>query len=226
MRNLLILVTTLSFSFTYAQQNKNTLPKGFIYIEEIIPNAQIDIRYLTSDNFVGKPVNGYKKNVAILTKPATLALAKVEKELNSKNLGIKIFDTYRPQRAVDHFKAWAKAIDDTITKRKYYPSIDKKNLFRDGFIASKSAHSRGSTIDLTIIDLKTKKELDMGTVFDFFGPQSAHNYPKLTTTQKKNRQLLKSLMVKHGFKPYAKEWWHYSFINEPYKKTYFDFDVK
>lgn len=226
MRNLVLLITTLSFSFTYAQQKENKLPKSFIYIQEIIPDAQVDIRYLTADNFVGKPVNGYKKNVAILTKPATLALAKVEKELNSKNLGIKIFDTYRPQRAVDHFKVWAKAIDDTITKRKYYPNIDKRNLFRDGFIASKSAHSRGSTIDLTIIDLKTKKELDMGTVFDFFGPQSAHSYPKLTKTQKKNREILKSVMMKYGFKPYAKEWWHYTYINEPYKNTYFDFEVQ
>ncbi len=226
MKNLFIVFTLLLVSSSYAQQKTNKLPQGFVYITDYIPNIQTDIRYYGSDNFIGKPVKGYTKEVAIFTKSATEALAKVEKELNSKNLGLKIFDAYRPQRAVNNFKQWATAINDTLTKAKYYPSVDKRNLFKDGYIASKSGHSRGSTIDLTIIDLKTKKELDMGTIFDFLGPQSAHDYTGVNTTQRKNRALLKSVMVKYGFKPYAKEWWHYTYKNEPYKETYFDFIIQ
>lgn len=226
MRNLFIILSVLFFCSANAQQRHKKLPQGFVYITDYIPHIQTDIRYHGSDNFVGKPVRGYHKNVAILTKNATDALVKVEEELNSKNLGLKIFDAYRPQRAVNHFQQWATAINDTLSKAKYYPTVDKKNLFKDGYIASKSGHSRGSTIDLTIIDLKTKKELDMGTIFDYLGPQSAHAYPQLTTNQKNNRKLLKNVMEKYGFKPYSKEWWHYTFINEPYKKTYFDFIVE
>lgn len=226
MKLLSIALISLFFISAKAQINKNSLPAGFVYIKNYIPKIEVDLRYCGYDNFLGKPVKGYIKNTAIFTKPATLALAKVEKELNEKNLGLKIFDAYRPQQAVNHFKEWAKDINDTISKQKYYPSVNKKNLFRDGYIASKSGHSRGSTIDLTIINLDTKEEIDMGTIFDFLGPQSAHSYAQLTPTQKQNRQLLKSLMIKHGFKPYSKEWWHYTYINEPYKSTYFDFTIE
>ncbi len=222
MKNLLLLYLLLVPSILYTQP----LPKGFVYISTYIPHIQTDLRYLGVDNFVGSPINGYVKNKAILTTEATKALLKVEKELNKNNLGLLIFDAYRPQRAVNHFKNWAKAVNDTLTKNKYYPAVDKRNLFRDGYIASKSGHSRGSTIDLTIIDLTTKKELDMGTVFDFLGKESSHNYPDLTKQQLDNRRLLKSVMQKYGFKPYAKEWWHYTLINEPFKQTYFDFLVE
>lgn len=226
MKNLFLFVAILLFTTANAQSTKNSLPTGFVYVTDYIPAIQVDLRYCGSDNFVGKPVNGYIDNKAILTKRATEALMKVENELNKKNLGLKIFDAYRPQRAVNHFQEWAKAVNDTITKRKYYPTIDKRNLFKDGYIATKSGHSRGSTIDLTIIDLHTKKEIDMGTIFDFLGPQSGHSFPNISTTQKQNRQLLKSTMEKYGFKPYSKEWWHYTYIDEPYKKTYFDFLVQ
>lgn len=226
MKNLILLVFILICSASNAQQTKTRLPANFVYLKDYIPQIAVDLRYCGHTNFIGKPINGYNENVAIFTKSATVALAKVEKDLNSKNLGLKIFDAYRPQSAVNHFKAWALAINDTLNKSKYYPSVDKKNLFKDGYIASKSGHSRGSTIDLTIIDLHTKKELDMGTIFDFLGPQSAHSYKQLSAKQKENRALLKTIMEKHGFKPYAKEWWHYTFINEPYKKTYFNFPVQ
>lgn len=226
MKNLILLVFILICSASNAQQTKTRLPANFVYLKDYIPQIAVDLRYCGHSNFIGKPINGYNENVAIFTKSATVALAKVEKDLNSKNLGLKIFDAYRPQSAVNHFKAWALAINDTLNKSKYYPSVDKKNLFKDGYIASKSGHSRGSTIDLTIIDLHTKKELDMGTIFDFLGPQSAHSYNQLSAKQKENRALLKTIMEKHGFKPYAKEWWHYTFINEPYKKTYFNFPVQ
>lgn len=226
MRNVILFLTYFCIVTVQAQQKNALLPSGFVYIKDYIPQIEIDLRYCGTDNFLGRPVNGYLKNKAIFTKRATEALMKIEKELNNQNLGLKIFDAYRPQRAVNHFKDWAKAINDTITKHKYYPTVDKRDLFRDGYIASKSGHSRGSTIDLTIIDLTTKKELDMGTIFDFLGPQSAHAYPKLSSSQKKNRQLLNSLMVKYGFKPYSKEWWHYTYINEPYKKTYYNFLVE
>lgn len=226
MKSIFSTLFLICISYAFAQKSASNLPTGFVYIKDYLPLVEVDLRYLNHDNFIGKPVDGYKKNNAIFTKRATEALLKVEKELNNKNLGLKIFDAYRPQRAVNHFKTWAKAINDTITKQTYYPTVDKRNLFKDGYIASKSGHSRGSTIDLTIIDLKTKKELDMGTVFDYLGPQSAHNYSKLTKAQKENREILKSVMIKYGFKPYSKEWWHYTFINEPYKSTYFDFVVE
>lgn len=222
MKNLLLFYLLIVSSFLHAQP----LPKGFVYVSTYIPNIQTDLRYLGAYNFVGKPINGYVKNKAILTTEATKALLKVEKELNKNNLGLLILDAYRPQRAVNHFKNWAKAVNDTLTKQKYYPAIDKRNLFRDGYIASKSGHSRGSTIDLTIIDLTTKKELDMGTVFDFLGKESSHHYTALTKQQLENRRLLKAVMQKHGFKPYTKEWWHYTLINEPFKQTYFDFLVE
>jgi len=226
MRFLFLLLTLPIFTHAFGQSSINSLPTGFVYVTDYIPNIEVDLRYLGTDNFVGKPINGYKDNKAILTKRATEALLKVENEINKKNLGLKIFDAYRPQRAVNHFQSWAKVVNDTITKRKYYPTIDKRNLFKDGYIASKSGHSRGSTVDLTIIDLSTKKELDMGTIFDFLGPQSAHAYTKLSDTQKQNRLLLKSVMEKYGFKPYSKEWWHYTLRDEPYQKTYFDFLVQ
>lgn len=223
--SLLFLISIL-FNSVNAQQQINTLPAGFVYIKDYIPQIEVDLRYCGHDNFIGKPIDGYIQNKAILTKKATEALYKVEQELNSKNLGLKIFDAYRPQSAVNHFQKWAVAINDTIKKSKYYPTVDKRNLFKDGYIASKSGHSRGSTIDLTIIDRNTKKEIDMGTIFDFLDPESGHHSTKITSLQKKNRNLLKSTMEKYGFKAYSKEWWHYTFIDEPYKKTYFNFSVQ
>lgn len=205
---------------------QHQLPEGFSDIQDSIPNIHVQLKYTTNDNFIGRPIDGYHASKAILSTKAIQALQHVQKELNPMGLGLKVFDAYRPQRAVDHFVHWAKDINDTIVKASFYPNIDKRDLFRDGYIALKSGHSRGSTIDVTLISLSTAKELDMGTSFDFFGEKSNHQYPKLSKLQKKNRKLLRSIMEKHGFKAYEKEWWHYTLEKEPFPDTYFDFPIQ
>lgn len=202
------------------------LPKGFTYVNKDIPSVKLELRYYSNNNFVGKPIMGYKKEVCILSKQATKALKKVQTELMSFNLSLKIYDAYRPQRAVNHFIAWAKDLNDTLKKQDYYPEVDKKNLFKDQYIASKSRHSSGSTLDVTLVDLVTGKDLDMGTPYDYFGPQSWIHYMRLTTQQKANRLLLQSVMTKHGFRPYPWEWWHFTLRGEPFKNQYFDFPVE
>jgi len=202
------------------------LPEGFVYVDEVIPDIQLELRYCLNNNFVGQPVDGYKAEVCILTKPAALALKKVQEDLKKDSLSLKVFDSYRPQQAVNHFSKWARNVNDTLMKQQYYPNVDKRNLFRDGYIASKSRHSSGSTIDLTIVDLKTGKELDMGTPYDYFGKASWYLHEDLTQTQKANRALLHNIMSKHGFRHYPKEWWHFTLRGEPYKNQYFDFPVE
>jgi D-alanyl-D-alanine dipeptidase len=181
--------------------------------------------YAGSNNFIGKPIEGYMKPKAILTKPAAEALKKVQAELENQGYCLKIFDAYRPQRAVDHFIEWAVKPGDTLMKNQFYPEVIKKELFNLGYLASRSGHSRGSTLDLTLIDVKSGKEVDMGGNYDFFGEISHHKYSGITPKQKKNRELLKKAMTKYGFRPYAKEWWHYTFQPEPFPDTYFDFVV-
>jgi len=205
--------------------SKAEIPKGFEYVKNQIPTIQLEMRYYGSNNFIGKPIDGYLSPVAVLSIEATKALKKVQKELKSFGLGLKIFDAYRPQKAVDHFVRWGKNLSDIKMKRFYYPTVEKRNLFKEGYIAKHSGHSRGSTIDLTIIDLDTKEELDMGSPFDFFGRRSWVKYEKITSSQRANRMLLHTVMLKHKFKSYPQEWWHFTLKNEPYKK-YFDFDVK
>ena len=202
------------------------LPKGFEYVKDQVPDIQLELRYAGPNNFVGKPITGYNKEVCILSTQATKALKKVQKELRSFNLSLKIFDAYRPQQAVDHFIEWAKNVNDTIMKGEYYPDVEKKNLFKEEYIATRSRHSSGSTLDVTLIDIKTGNELDMGTPYDFFGPQSWIHYMRLTTQQKANRLLLQTIMTKHGFRPYPQEWWHFTLRGEPFKNQYFDFPVE
>lgn len=203
------------------------LPDGFVYVDEAIPDIQVELRYATAHNFVGRPVDGYQGRRAILSQPATAALAKVQAELQPFGLGLKIFDAYRPQRAVDHFVRWARDTADTRMKAEFYPEVDKRNLFRDDYIAERSGHSRGSTVDLTLVDLAPPHApLDMGTGFDFFGPASWPTHGALTAPQRANRLLLQTLMVKHGFRPYPKEWWHFTLNGEPYPEQYFDFPVE
>ena len=212
---------TIFITFTFAQ-----IPKNFSYLQEKIPNIKLEIRYYEENNFIGTTIDGYLAPKAILTTKATLALTKVQKELNRFDLGLKVFDAYRPQKAVDHFVRWGRDLGDVKMKSIYYPDVQKKHLFRDGYIAKKSGHSRGSTVDLTIIDLKSEVELDMGSFFDFFGEPSWVKYKEITAQQRANRMLLHNIMLKHGFKSYAEEWWHFTLKNEPYKKTYFDFNVQ
>jgi D-alanyl-D-alanine dipeptidase len=201
------------------------IPDGFLSVKDKIPNIVLDLRYYSDNNFMGKAVKGYTTNRAILTQEAIEALANAQEELNRFNLGLKIFDAYRPQKSVDNFVEWGKDLDDTLKKYEYYPTVDKKNLFRDGYIAKKSGHSRGSTIDLTIVDLKSREELDMGSSFDFFGKKSWVKYPNITAQQRANRLLLNTIMRKFGFRAYSKEWWHFTLKREPYPDRYFNFDI-
>lgn len=202
------------------------LPKGFVYLNEIDASIQSDLRYITNNNFIGKPIDGYHNNVVIITLPTAKALHKIQTELLKDSLSLKVFDAYRPQQAVDHFVRWAKDLNDTIKKSKYYPDVKKSELFEKGYIASKSGHTRGSTVDLTIVNLKTGKELDMGSPFDFFGEISHPFSSKINTTQKKNRMLLRNIMLKYHFKPYDQEWWHFTLKNEVFPDTYFNFPIE
>lgn len=199
---------------------------GFIQIHEAIPNVVYDIRYFGTDNFVGAQVDGYKKATAYLSKEAVAALKEVQTALNKEGLGLKIFDAYRPQKAVDHFVRWGKDLDDTLTKAKYYPDFEKARLFELEYIAEKSGHTRGSTVDLTIIDMDNQEELDMGSPWDFFGTISNHDSPQVNPENTANRNKLRNLMKQYGFTEYPQEWWHYTLTDEPYPDTYFDFDVE
>jgi len=203
-------------------------PAGFVEIREAVPGVVVDLRYLGEDNFVGAAVDGYAADRCYVTTEAAEALGRVQHELAHLGLGLKVFDAYRPQRAVDHFVRWAEDLDDTRMKSRYYPDVAKAELFRDGYIAAKSGHSRGSTVDLTIVSLGTGApvELDMGTPWDFFGPRSWPTSLAVTPQQRANRMLLQSLMMKHGFRPLAEEWWHFTLENEPFPDTYFDFVVE
>lgn len=207
-------------------QKQRMLPKGFVYADDVIPSAWLEIRYSTDYNFVGTRVSGYEAPVAILTAEAAAALKAVSDELESKGYALLIYDAYRPQKAVDHFIRWSKDPEDTKMKQIFYPEVDKAKVFKLGFIASKSGHSRGSTVDLSLVDKWTGIPTDMGSPYDFFGEVSAHGTKLITAEQTANRNLLKAAMVKHGFKPYNKEWWHYTLKDEPYPKKYFDFDVE
>ncbi|MBT8394727.1 MAG: M15 family metallopeptidase [Flavobacteriaceae bacterium] len=212
--------------FLVSQFLFSQLPDGFVYVKQQIPSIQTELRYYSGKNFIGKPITGYNKNVIILSAQATRALKKAQEELETFDLSLKIYDAYRPQRAVNHFIAWAKDLSDTIMKHEYYPEVDKKNLFKDQYIASKSRHSSGSTLDVTLIDRRTGEELDMGTPYDYFGPQSWIHFMRLTTQQKANRLLLQNIMTKHGFRPYPWEWWHFTLRGEPFRNQHFDFPVE
>ena len=202
------------------------LPNGFVYVKSIVPDLEVELKYNTKNNFVGKRVNGYKSNKLILTKETALALKQVQETLLNKNLCLRVYDGYRPQRAVNHFMVWAKNLNDTVNKKFYYPDVDKLNLFVEDYIATRSGHSKGSTVDVTIVDANTGKPLDMGSAYDFFGKESWTDYKAITGLQKANRKLLLDVMTQHGFVNFYKEWWHFTLKNEPFPNTYFDFPVK
>lgn len=220
MKKIALILISLTL-LTYAE-----LPKNFSYIKAKIPTIELEIRYYGEENFIGRKIDGYLAPKAILTTKATTALSSVQKELKIFGLGLKVFDAYRPQKAVDHFVHWGHDLSDEKMKAIYYPQVQKRYLFRDGYIAKKSGHSRGSTVDLTIIDLASKVQLDMGSSFDFFGKISHLNAKNITPQQRANRMLLNTLMLKHGFNAYIEEWWHFTLKNEPYKKRYFNFNVE
>ncbi|WP_339894870.1 M15 family metallopeptidase [uncultured Algibacter sp.] len=221
MKYTLTFLICLVFSNFYAQ-----LPKGFVYVEDIIPDLDVELRYFTPNNFVGTPIEGYHSNKLILTIESARALKLVHEALQEQNLCLKVYDGYRPQEAVNHFIKWARDLNDTINKQKFYPNVKKRNLFKEEYIATRSGHSRGSTIDLTIIDGNTSIPLDMGSAYDFFGEESWVTNENITEKQKANRLLLQTFMLKFGFRNYPKEWWHFTLHGEPFRDTYFDFTVK
>ncbi len=245
-----IIAAMLTPALLPASSTAGKRPDAFVDVEKVIPGVLMDIRYYGEHNFVGARVDGYLAPKCLLTRQAAAALAGVQKDLARHGLTLKVYDCYRPQQAVDHFVRWAQDIDDTKTKQEFYPTVDKRKLFRDGYIARRSGHSRGSTVDLTIVPLPVPAEppykagdrltacylpagvrfadnsLDMGTGFDCFHEMSHPENKNLGPQHRSNRLLLRVLMEKHGFKYYGKEWWHFTLVNEPYPDTYFNFPVK
>ena len=213
----------LLFTFNYIFFNNN-LEDGFVYLKDIDDSIIVDLKYYSSENFTGQLVEGYHSNTAILTKESAVALSNAQDDFNKLGYSLILYDAYRPQRAVDFFVQWSKNLNDTINKRIYYPNIKKSELFKLGYIAYKSGHSRGSTVDVSIVEISTNNELDMGTVFDYFGIESHTFFNDISETQKSNRLILYEIMSQNGFKNYSKEWWHFTLENEPFKK-YFDFLV-
>jgi D-alanyl-D-alanine dipeptidase len=197
----------------------------FVLLSEAVPDAILEIRYYSTYNFVGDRIDGYEEPVALLTKEAAAALKEVSDDLETQGYRLKIYDAYRPQRAVTNFVNWAEDIDDTRMKEYFYPDLDKSVLFDQGYIAEHSGHSRGSTVDLTLFDMKTEKEVDMGGTFDYFGELSHPDYKGITEEQYANRMILREAMTSHGFKPLVEEWWHFTLEDEPYPDTYFTFPV-
>jgi D-alanyl-D-alanine dipeptidase len=207
-------------------EKKRLLPKGFVYVDEVIPTVEVEIRYYSDYNFVGMRIDGYEAPIAILASETAQALQKVSEELSLKGYRLRIYDAYRPQKAVNHFIRWSKDAEDEQMMTDFYPDIEKSKLFKLGYIATRSGHSRGSTIDLTLVNSKTGDPVDMGSPYDLLGPISNHGTKLITDKQTANRNILKNAMEKHGFKPYSKEWWHYTLKNEPYPNKYFDFNVE
>lgn len=198
---------------------------GFVNVSDIVPDVILEIRYYSTFNFIGDRIDGYEQPVALLTKEAAVALKKASDEFIREGYRLKIYDAYRPQRAVDHFVRWAEDISDIRMKEIFYPDVSKKDLFSLGFIAKHSGHSRGSTVDLALFDMSKGRETDMGGYFDYFGEISHSDYEKISKEQQRNRKLLKEIMMKNGFLPLKEEWWHFTLKDEPYPDTYFDFPV-
>ena len=199
---------------------------GFVSVGEAIPDVLLDIRYYSSFNFIGERIDGYEEPAALLTREAAQALKEASREAMEQGFRLKVFDAYRPQKAVDHFVRWAKDPEDIRMKAFFYPDLEKKKIIPQGYIAEHSGHSRGSTVDLTLFDMATQQDVDMGGTFDFFGKLSHPDYSGVSEVQHANRMLLQSLMVKHGFRPLETEWWHFILDNEPWPDTYFTFSVR
>lgn len=197
----------------------------FVLLSDAVPDAILEIRYYSTYNFVGERVDGYEEPLAFLTKEAAAALKDASDEFVSKGYRLKIYDAYRPQEAVSHFVRWAEDTEDTKMKEYFYPELEKDVLFPQGYIDRHSGHSRGSTVDLTLFDMTTEKEVDMGGTFDYFGELSHPDYKGITDEQYANRMLLREVMMKHGFRPLPEEWWHFTLDDEPYTDTYFTFPV-
>ena len=218
-------IFVIIFLIFYSAFFDNNLEDGFVYLNDTDDTIIVDLKYYSTQNFTGQFVEGYLSNTAILTKESALALSNAQDDFNKLGYSLILYDAYRPQRSVDFFVQWSKNPYDTINKRIYYPDTKKSELFELGYIASKSGHSRGSTVDVSLIEISTNKVLDMGTIFDYFGIESHTFFNDISEKQKSNRLILYEIMSNNGFKNYSKEWWHFTLKNEPYQK-YFDFLVK
>jgi D-alanyl-D-alanine dipeptidase len=217
------LLAALIVAFTasaFAQER----PAGFVDAASVVPGLIVDMRYAGTNNFVGARIDGYDKPICYLTRDAAAALAQVARDLAPRGLALKVFDCYRPERAVRHFVRWARNLWDMGRKAEFYPDVDKRNLFRAGYIATPSSHSRGSTVDLTLAGADGA-ELDMGTPFDFFSPRAAPSDRGVGVAVRANRALLADAMRRRGFMSYRKEWWHFTLRHQPFQQR-FDFVVR
>ena len=228
--SLIILSLSLIFVSCATRQQQTVDPiydrSDFVEVTEVVPDAILEIRYYSTYNFVGERIDGYLRPLALMTRQAADSLKAVNDDLKAKGYRIKIWDTYRPQRAVNHFIRWAENLSDTTMKAVFYPMVDKNVLFDEGYICARSSHTRGSTVDLTLIDAATGKELDMGSPFDWFGEESHPDYRCRLYQQSANRLILHDAMLRHGFQGIDSEWWHFTLANEPYPDTYFDFPIE
>ena len=241
MKRIVLLLSALAIIVSCSKEKQSN---GFVTLTDAVPDAILEIRYFGTYNFVGERIDGYLEPTALLTKEAAAALRAVSDDVISQGYRLKIYDAYRPQMGVDHFVRWAADISDTRMKEFFYPDLDKSVLFEQEYIMAKSGHTRGSTVDLTLFDMNTEKELDMGGTFDWFGSESHPDFcgnpetgaydaaaaaaePRgITEEQFRNRMILRAAMLRHGFKPLDSEWWHFTLAAEPYPDTYFTFPVK
>ena len=241
MKRIVLLLSALAIIVSCSKEKQSN---GFVTLTDAVPDAILEIRYFGTYNFVGDRIDGYLEPTALLTKEAAAALKAVSDDVISQGYRLKIYDAYRPQMGVDHFVRWAADISDTRMKEFFYPDLDKSVLFEQEYIMAKSGHTRGSTVDLTLFDMNSEKELDMGGTFDWFGSESHPDFcgnpetgaydaaeaaaePRgITEEQFRNRMILRAAMLRHGFKPLDSEWWHFTLAAEPYPDTYFTFPVK
>jgi D-alanyl-D-alanine dipeptidase len=198
---------------------------AFVFVDEVVSGIRWDAKYATWDNFTGKPVDGYLANRIVGTRPLCAALERVRGEAAALGFGLLLWDGYRPQRAVDCFVRWAKQREDGRTKPRHYPSLDRAEMFERGYVAVKSGHSRGSTVDLTLYHLRTGELARMGGGFDLMDPISHHGAKGITRVEARNRRCLRAVMAACGFSAYEYEWWHYTLADEPFPDTYFDFPI-
>jgi D-alanyl-D-alanine dipeptidase len=225
MRAKLLALAVLTSACMAPAVREETRPESFVDAANVVSGLAVDMRYAGSRNFVGRPIVGYDAPLCLLTREAAGALAAVQRDLAAAGRGLKVYDCYRPTRAVADFAAWARDLDDQAMKAEYYPNVDKTQLFALGYIAERSGHSRGSTVDLTLIDLATGAELDMGTSYDLFDPRAWPSDTSVSAEAQANRRALQEIMVAHGFRPLREEWWHFTLNEEPYPEIYFDFPI-
>jgi D-alanyl-D-alanine dipeptidase len=217
--------TALTLLAGHPAGGQDVRPPGFVDAAAVVPDLVVEMRYFGSNNFIGRPVDGYERPICLLTRQAATALAAVARDLAPRSLGLKVFDCYRPTRAVRHFLRWADDPNDP-GRPEYQPGLAKRDLFRLGYLARRSSHSRGSTVDLTLVRLADRRELDMGTFYDFAGPSAWLTDRSIRPEARANRGLLVEAMGRRGFKPFVKEWWHFTLQGEPFPDRYFGFPVR